>query len=89
MKIKSATIISVILISTNAQAEDAFNDYNAFEKNIASAGKIAPKDFDSLYRIPISASESFELDGNVGFQKNADISQEQEATLRINYSLNF
>ena len=85
MKIKSTTLILLTLISTNAQAEQTFN----FEENIPNSGKIKPKDFDNLYSIPISSHESLALDGNFNSENSADISREQEASLRINYSLSF
>ena len=90
MRINFATLIIAILISTTAQAADNYRDVSKLEANSPNAGSVAPKDFDSLYRFPISGSESLELNGAVDFDGNYSYNSESpEAALRLNYSMDF
>ena len=94
MKIKYATLIVTLLISTNANAadiagSDEYAEIALLDATSPSSGKVIPADLDSLYRIAISNNESIKLGGTVNFEPSPDVTQQPEATLHVKYSMNF
>ena len=85
--------ILMMAMAQNAAAKnqkiDEYEEAALLEANSPSSGRMAPTDFDSLYRIAISKNESLKLGGSINFQPSIDVAQQPEATLHVKYSMNF
>jgi len=78
-----------LMISNNANAQDKFNNVEMLEQNSPSSGKVAPGDFDTFYRIPLSATENIDFQGNLDFESEQFNSNQHNASFLLKYSMNF